>query len=246
MSAYWSSLGLKALSCCKDLCEHRQSPTYAARKRTAIFIFVSLPCIGWCALTVHTVSLLYELIDDVCISVLCIFMLCCLCCFYCTCGIVGFDLVQYNPCRKNNINCGLYPPFSNRSMSMIDMRDGEESLLQPHSQARHELMHNQYNRMKEDDGHWQDVSVQCVWHWPQQRFKPHLFTFSFECMSGPGSMEKPKEEYVSGPDQKGGGEEDDGAADERRDVHLSQTEEHQDLQGNSGGKVSGWGKTCSN
>lgn len=45
-------------------------------------------------------------------------------------------------------------PF--RSMSMIDMRDGEESLLQPHSQARHELMHNQYNRMKEDDGHWQD------------------------------------------------------------------------------------------
>ncbi|KAJ0049746.1 hypothetical protein NL108_000606, partial [Boleophthalmus pectinirostris] len=39
-----------------------------------------------------------------------------------------------------------------RSLSMIDMRDGED----PHSQARHELMHNQYNRIKEDESHWQD------------------------------------------------------------------------------------------
>lgn len=39
---------------------------------------------------------------------------------------------------------------------MIDMRDGDEPLLQPHSQARHELMHNQYNRLKEDESHWQD------------------------------------------------------------------------------------------
>lgn len=39
---------------------------------------------------------------------------------------------------------------------MIDMRS-EEDLLLPHSQVRHELMHNQYNKMKEDEDHWQDV-----------------------------------------------------------------------------------------
>ncbi|XP_068450198.1 LIM and calponin homology domains-containing protein 1-like isoform X2 [Clinocottus analis] len=43
-----------------------------------------------------------------------------------------------------------------QSVSMIDMRDEEEASLQPHSQVRHELMHNQYNRMKEEDDHWQD------------------------------------------------------------------------------------------
>ncbi|XP_045886131.1 LIM and calponin homology domains-containing protein 1-like isoform X8 [Micropterus dolomieu] len=45
-------------------------------------------------------------------------------------------------------------PF--RSMSMIDMRGEEDAILQPHSQVRHELMHNQYNKMKEEDDHWQD------------------------------------------------------------------------------------------
>ncbi|XP_028315083.1 LIM and calponin homology domains-containing protein 1-like isoform X3 [Gouania willdenowi] len=39
-----------------------------------------------------------------------------------------------------------------KSVSMIDMR-GEED---PHSQVRHELMHNQYNRLKEEEDHWQD------------------------------------------------------------------------------------------
>ncbi|XP_042273957.1 LIM and calponin homology domains-containing protein 1-like isoform X6 [Thunnus maccoyii] len=43
-----------------------------------------------------------------------------------------------------------------RSVSMIDMRGEEEAILQPHSQVRHELMHNQYNRMKEEEDHWQD------------------------------------------------------------------------------------------
>ncbi|KAM7389065.1 hypothetical protein PAMP_023062 [Pampus punctatissimus] len=46
------------------------------------------------------------------------------------------------------------PPAT--SMSMIDMRGEEEAMLQPHSQVRHELMHNQYNRMKEEEDHWQD------------------------------------------------------------------------------------------
>ncbi|XP_054648828.1 LIM and calponin homology domains-containing protein 1 isoform X2 [Dunckerocampus dactyliophorus] len=43
-----------------------------------------------------------------------------------------------------------------QSVSMIDMRAEEDAVLQPHSQVRHELMHNQYNRMKEEDSHWQD------------------------------------------------------------------------------------------
>ncbi|KAM6999747.1 LIM and calponin homology domains-containing protein 1-like isoform 2-T2 [Tautogolabrus adspersus] len=42
------------------------------------------------------------------------------------------------------------------SVSMIDMRGEEEALMQPHSQVRHELMHNQYNQMKEEEDHWQD------------------------------------------------------------------------------------------
>ncbi|XP_065124188.1 LIM and calponin homology domains-containing protein 1 isoform X5 [Paramisgurnus dabryanus] len=44
-------------------------------------------------------------------------------------------------------------PF--RSVSMIDMRSEEDS-LSPHSQVRHELMHNQYNKLKEDEDYWQD------------------------------------------------------------------------------------------
>ncbi|XP_073710129.1 LIM and calponin homology domains-containing protein 1 isoform X11 [Misgurnus anguillicaudatus] len=42
-----------------------------------------------------------------------------------------------------------------RSVSMIDMRSEEDS-LSPHSQVRHELMHNQYNKLKEDEDYWQD------------------------------------------------------------------------------------------
>ncbi|XP_065124185.1 LIM and calponin homology domains-containing protein 1 isoform X2 [Paramisgurnus dabryanus] len=41
------------------------------------------------------------------------------------------------------------------SVSMIDMRSEEDS-LSPHSQVRHELMHNQYNKLKEDEDYWQD------------------------------------------------------------------------------------------
>ncbi|XP_017272976.1 LIM and calponin homology domains-containing protein 1 isoform X2 [Kryptolebias marmoratus] len=42
------------------------------------------------------------------------------------------------------------------SMSMSDMRGEEEAILQPHSHVRHELIHNQYNRMKEEENHWQE------------------------------------------------------------------------------------------
>ncbi|XP_051513889.1 LIM and calponin homology domains-containing protein 1-like isoform X1 [Myxocyprinus asiaticus] len=42
------------------------------------------------------------------------------------------------------------------SVSMFDMRSDEDSMLPPHCQVRHELMHNQYNRMKEEEDHWQD------------------------------------------------------------------------------------------
>ena len=61
------------------------------------------------------------------------------------------------------LSLSLPPSFSlcllPRSVSMIDMRGEDEGLLQPHSQVRHELMHNQYNMMKEEEDHWQDVSV---------------------------------------------------------------------------------------
>ncbi|KAI1887293.1 hypothetical protein AGOR_G00188760 [Albula goreensis] len=42
------------------------------------------------------------------------------------------------------------------SVSMIDMRGEEEAILQPHSQTRHELMHNQYNKHREEEDQWQD------------------------------------------------------------------------------------------
>lgn len=50
-------------------------------------------------------------------------------------------------------------------------------------------------------------------------------------------MEKSEEEYFPGPNQEGGGEEDDGAVDVRRHLHLREEEKHQDLQRNSGGQV---------
>nr|XP_054595322.1 LIM and calponin homology domains-containing protein 1 isoform X15 [Nothobranchius furzeri] len=46
--------------------------------------------------------------------------------------------------------------FPATSLSMIDMRDEEEVILHPHSQVRHELMHNHYNKLKEEENHWQD------------------------------------------------------------------------------------------
>nr|XP_021330953.1 LIM and calponin homology domains-containing protein 1 isoform X4 [Danio rerio] len=44
------------------------------------------------------------------------------------------------------------------SVSLIDMRDEEDELayLRPHSQSRHEHLHNQYNKVKEEEDQWQD------------------------------------------------------------------------------------------
>ncbi|MBN3326148.1 LIMC1 protein, partial [Atractosteus spatula] len=43
-----------------------------------------------------------------------------------------------------------------RSVSMIDMRCEEEAILQPHSKARHEHLHNLHNKLKEEEDQWQD------------------------------------------------------------------------------------------
>ncbi|KAK3523197.1 hypothetical protein QTP86_021756, partial [Hemibagrus guttatus] len=45
-----------------------------------------------------------------------------------------------------------------RSISLIDMRDEEEDVdsLSSHSQTRHERLHNQYNKLKEEEDQWQD------------------------------------------------------------------------------------------
>ncbi|MBN3291698.1 LIMC1 protein, partial [Polypterus senegalus] len=45
-------------------------------------------------------------------------------------------------------------PF--RSVSMIDMRYDEEAILQPHSKARHEHLHNLHNLLREEEDKWQD------------------------------------------------------------------------------------------
>ncbi|XP_076878613.1 LOW QUALITY PROTEIN: LIM and calponin homology domains-containing protein 1 [Brachyhypopomus gauderio] len=42
------------------------------------------------------------------------------------------------------------------SVSMIDMRGEDDATLAAHSQVRHELLHDQYTRMKEEENHWQD------------------------------------------------------------------------------------------
>ena len=50
-------------------------------------------------------------------------------------------------------------------------------------------------------------------------------------------MEESEEERFSGPDQEGGGEEDDGEFDDRRHLSRPEEEKHQDVQRDSGGKV---------
>ncbi|XP_064830149.1 LIM and calponin homology domains-containing protein 1-like isoform X1 [Oncorhynchus masou masou] len=67
--------------------------------------------------------------------------------------------------RPSWLDDDLQPKFSHRaasvsddpeSVSMIDVRCEEDPSLPHHSQVRHELMHNQYNMMKEEEDHWQD------------------------------------------------------------------------------------------
>lgn len=50
-------------------------------------------------------------------------------------------------------------------------------------------------------------------------------------------MEKSEEEYFPGPNQEGGGEEDDGAGDVRKHLYFREEEKHQDLQRDSTGQV---------
>lgn len=64
-----------------------------------------------------------------------------------------------------------------------------------------------------------------------------LFRLKIVCVSGPGPMEESEEEYFPRLDQEGGGEEDDGAGDVWRRLHLPAKEKHQDLQRDSGGQV---------
>ncbi|XP_061107651.1 LIM and calponin homology domains-containing protein 1-like isoform X5 [Conger conger] len=65
---------------------------------------------------------------------------------------------QHEECRKSwsTATSPIGGERSFRSVSMIDVRCEEEALQHPHSQARHELMHNQYNQLREEEDHWQD------------------------------------------------------------------------------------------
>ncbi|XP_034776821.2 LIM and calponin homology domains-containing protein 1a isoform X5 [Acipenser ruthenus] len=53
----------------------------------------------------------------------------------------------------------LLPVRAARSVSMIDMRCEDEAILQPHSKARHEHLHDLHNRLLEEDDKWQDDLV---------------------------------------------------------------------------------------
>lgn len=68
---------------------------------------------------------------------------------------------------------------------MIDMRDEEEDVdsLSPHSQTRHERLHNQYNKLKEEEDQWQDVShvqtnATCNSMKEKNRMQMYLFTYA--------------------------------------------------------------------
>ncbi|XP_041131054.1 LIM and calponin homology domains-containing protein 1-like isoform X3 [Polyodon spathula] len=66
--------------------------------------------------------------------------------------------------RPSWLDDDLPPTYSHRasvsddaeSMSMIDMRCEEEAILQPHSKARYEHLHNLHNRLREEEDKWQD------------------------------------------------------------------------------------------
>lgn len=117
---------------------------------------------------------------------------------------------------------------------MIDMRDEEDELAyhQPHSQSRHEHLHNQYNKLREEEDQWQDVS----------HTNPHKHMFNeLTCISmyifwllcvGLGSLEESEAKCISRFDQKGRREEDDGEANVNRWRTRSSPEEHQDIQRN--------------
>lgn len=61
------------------------------------------------------------------------------------------------------------------------MRDEEDEMafLRPHSQSRHERLHNQYNKLKEEEDQWQDVSHANP-HKNANAWK-HVCTFSRVC-----------------------------------------------------------------
>ncbi|XP_039607285.1 LIM and calponin homology domains-containing protein 1-like isoform X2 [Polypterus senegalus] len=66
--------------------------------------------------------------------------------------------------RPSWLDDDLPPIYSHRasvsddpeSVSMIDMRYDEEAILQPHSKARHEHLHNLHNLLREEEDKWQD------------------------------------------------------------------------------------------
>lgn len=68
--------------------------------------------------------------------------------------------LSLDKCVTALVNVSLFLFVVQRSVSLIDMRDEEDELayLRAHSQSRHEHLHNQYNKLKEEEDQWQDVS----------------------------------------------------------------------------------------
>ncbi|XP_057186776.1 LIM and calponin homology domains-containing protein 1a isoform X8 [Triplophysa rosa] len=74
--------------------------------------------------------------------------------------ITQSDLEKWQRLKMNTESRFRATSVSNESesMSLIDMRDEEDEMayLQPHSQSRHECLHNQYNKLREEEDQWQD------------------------------------------------------------------------------------------
>ncbi len=124
-------------------------------------------------------------------------------------------------------------------MSLIDIRDEEDDMafLRPHSQSRHENLHNQYNKLKEEEGEWQDVShTNPHKHVFNELTRISVYILWLLCV-GLGSLEESEEKCISRFDQKGRRAEDDGEANDSGWRIWPSQEEHQDIQRNRRGEV---------
>ncbi len=118
------------------------------------------------------------------------------------------------------------------------MRDEEDEMvfLQPHSQSRHEHLHNQYNKLKEED-QWQDVShTNSHKHVFNELTRISVYILWLLCV-GLGTLEESEAKCISWFDQKGRREEDDGEANDSRWRIWTSQKEHQDIQRNRRGEV---------
>lgn len=107
-------------------------------------------------------------------------------------------------------------------------------------QSRHERMQEQYSNFVEEEEHWQDVRRLrhgCVSPPPVKCAV--LSSFLGDPVTGVGSLEESPPQRLAGTHQEGGRAEEDGEKAEGGGKRQSQEKEHQNLQRDCGGQVSG-------